>query len=676
MSFPALILFLTLQMNEDPGPIQPLASILVEINQSPDTSTIVEPEETLFPIFVHGRWGFINRQGKVIIEPMYRDIGRFSEGLCPVRKDGLYGYIDNLGRLVIPYHYDYAAPFSEGLARVYQNDQVKFIRSDGLAPWPLEATDSEDFSEGTARISILVNDTVIQRVIDKNGTWHIRTPEEEWTRTEGRIIATRSIPGNDGRSRTEFAVFDEATLDTLVPFGTYPYISFYRGELARVKIHADPAIRRAPDQYGWIDKSGELVITLPKGYWPMTDHFSEGLIAVQAPARLGPVNPSPRREKKVIWFDTRGRIRFEKPGDKQGSPFRNGRSFGGLTRKHYLMDKEGNVLGPHLFEAFRDPDFSDNLVLVADHPNPQERFSDEYLWGAIDSMGEYRIAPQFTKVHPGGFQNEGLWVGVKNPNIPHNPFAQPEIKWGLIDRSGKYLIQPIFERIASSGFDFGLCYVETSEEAGYVDSTGRFVWSIPILEMENGFELLNTLFMIRPEYKVQSSRHPTEYLRTIDVNRPQNISTERHFNPNQFGLQVIPSAQDTFMDQWQGHSAFIYNTTSDTINVDVQDGRVKIIAQALDSQGNWRDIEYFLDSWCGYSYYKAALPPNSYWPLSVPAYDGNMNTQIRLEFHYLTKQTEEGVQEFTLLSKPFPGKIHAAQFWNRRREQFEFNLDE
>src|SRR5687767_5297163 len=60
-------------------------------------------EEYLFPIVKNKRVGYIDRTGKVRVEPQFADGWKFSEGLaCVVTMDGLSGFIDVTGKLVIP----------------------------------------------------------------------------------------------------------------------------------------------------------------------------------------------------------------------------------------------------------------------------------------------------------------------------------------------------------------------------------------------------------------------------------------------------------------------------------------------------------------------------------------------------------------------------------------------
>jgi len=83
-------------------------------------------EGLAFVVYLHG-WGyrekskseFIDKTGQPVNMPHIDDSGRFFfEGLTTIRIDGKYGYIDKTGRIVIEPQFDYAAGFAEGLACV------------------------------------------------------------------------------------------------------------------------------------------------------------------------------------------------------------------------------------------------------------------------------------------------------------------------------------------------------------------------------------------------------------------------------------------------------------------------------------------------------------------------------------------------------------------------------
>jgi len=61
----------------------------------------------------------------------YDWIGNFAEGLARVQLDGKWGYIDREGKEVIQIKYDGAGDFFEGRARVVLNGKYSFINKEG-----------------------------------------------------------------------------------------------------------------------------------------------------------------------------------------------------------------------------------------------------------------------------------------------------------------------------------------------------------------------------------------------------------------------------------------------------------------------------------------------------------------------------------------------------------------
>lgn len=57
-----------------------------------------------FRIRENGKWGYIDKDGNVVINPQFGFTWDFSEGLAVVRigdeKSGKYGYIDKTGKIV------------------------------------------------------------------------------------------------------------------------------------------------------------------------------------------------------------------------------------------------------------------------------------------------------------------------------------------------------------------------------------------------------------------------------------------------------------------------------------------------------------------------------------------------------------------------------------------------
>ena len=116
----------------------------------------------------NGKWGFIDRTGKVVIPCQWKAAGSFSEGLAIVKGDnGKYGFIDNTGKVVIPCQWKFAGSFSEGLALVEDgNRKYGFIDKTGKMVIPCQWKSAGCFSEGLARVE---DDKEKMFIIDKTG---------------------------------------------------------------------------------------------------------------------------------------------------------------------------------------------------------------------------------------------------------------------------------------------------------------------------------------------------------------------------------------------------------------------------------------------------------------------------------------------------------------------------
>lgn len=74
--------------------------------------------EDLAAVEVDGKWGYIDKQGRMAVPPQFETAEAFSEGLAAVEVDGKYGFIDKSGEFVIKPRFDLATKFSDGFARV------------------------------------------------------------------------------------------------------------------------------------------------------------------------------------------------------------------------------------------------------------------------------------------------------------------------------------------------------------------------------------------------------------------------------------------------------------------------------------------------------------------------------------------------------------------------------
>lgn len=93
-------------------------------------------DQPLFPVIVDGYYGYMDRTGKIVIQPQFGEAGDFYEGLAKVNKNMKWGFIDKTGKIVIPLKYYAVDNFSEGLAAVCNEKwQWGFIDKTGKLVW-------------------------------------------------------------------------------------------------------------------------------------------------------------------------------------------------------------------------------------------------------------------------------------------------------------------------------------------------------------------------------------------------------------------------------------------------------------------------------------------------------------------------------------------------------------
>jgi hypothetical protein len=88
--------------------------------------------EGLASVKLGNLYGYINKKGDVVIDPIYSSAGNFNEGFAVVQFDNLkYGYINIRGDKVIDEVYPEARSFSQGVAPVRSMYQWGFINTIG-----------------------------------------------------------------------------------------------------------------------------------------------------------------------------------------------------------------------------------------------------------------------------------------------------------------------------------------------------------------------------------------------------------------------------------------------------------------------------------------------------------------------------------------------------------------
>src|SRR5262245_46752183 len=132
----------------------------------------------LFVVIVDDKRGYIDRNGRIVIQPQFEGASDFSEGLAVIAtsKNGYKeGYIDETGSIVIRPRFDRATDFSEGLAAVgFGEFQLHggedhlwgFIDKSGSLVISPQFQDAAAFSEG---LCVVGNSEEKKGYIDEKG---------------------------------------------------------------------------------------------------------------------------------------------------------------------------------------------------------------------------------------------------------------------------------------------------------------------------------------------------------------------------------------------------------------------------------------------------------------------------------------------------------------------------
>src|SRR5579862_7350185 len=109
----------------------------------------------LFQIIRAGKWGFMDRTGRVVIAPAFDDERDLFHGLAAVETDeGHWGYVNEKGKFVIPAHFDEVRDFIEELAPVRIGRKWGYIDTSGRMAVEPRFQSGGEFYEGLAKVHL------------------------------------------------------------------------------------------------------------------------------------------------------------------------------------------------------------------------------------------------------------------------------------------------------------------------------------------------------------------------------------------------------------------------------------------------------------------------------------------------------------------------------------------
>ena len=350
---------------------------------------------SLFEIKVDGKTGFIDRTGKVVIEPKLGGVYEFSEGLAAAYiGKGQFdeGYIDESGAIAIEPKFNIAGKFSEGLAWVGIDPNRKPYKTGPLTLYSSQSGHSFDYNIG---------------FIDRTGRW-LTEPIYTFARdfSEG-LSAVRT-------KENKFGFIDKS--GKLKIEAKFDWAESFSNGLAAVFFHG---------KHGFIDKEGRYVV---KPKYANAHTFSEGLACVKIGGRV--YKPSfgvhlittGGEDLNYGYIDVTGRIVFRIRAFGC-QPFSEGLARVEINGKWGFIDKTGRAVFSSDIDAASD--FSEGLARVF-------VTGESGGFGFIDHSGKVVLISQFPFVSD--FKN-GLAQIADNIRLY-------DAGYGYIDKTGTVIWPP------------------------------------------------------------------------------------------------------------------------------------------------------------------------------------------------------------------------------------------
>jgi len=202
-------------------------------------------------------------------------MGGFSDGLAKIKIDGKWGFVDETGTLIIEnLEVDWVEDFYGGLACTIHDSKLGAIDKTGEMVFPCEFHTLYIMPEGPVLVRrdgedygflSRTGDMIIPEKFDSVGLFSEGLAEVE---KDGKIYFINA----DGETIFRMPV-------ELATIRAYYTPTYFNDGLLRVQFSAPVRSNAEDPQYGYLDKNGEIVLTLPKECQFALD-FHEGLALV------------------------------------------------------------------------------------------------------------------------------------------------------------------------------------------------------------------------------------------------------------------------------------------------------------------------------------------------------------------------------------------------------------
>lgn len=579
--------------------------------------------QPLFKVSQHGKTGYINSKGVMVIPAIYHNGFDFVEGLAAVRENDLYGFIDSSGKYAIAPQFDYATYFVNGITLVYKQKKSYFINKTGKVILP-PVYRSMKFITG--RKAVITTKTGKTGIIDvPTGRLLLDTLYGVISDFDNGV----AVVSTKDTSKYNFSVPPHAVIDTagnfIVPFGKFDYIYGYHHGYANVTIDTNGTD-------GVIDVTGKLL----KGITTIND--------------WDPVDPLPDGNS-IFYNQTASDLRYEGLIDINGDTILNDPNYKGVTgyscgriividnsQHYFILDRHGKRITNQSFEYIDK--FVKNYAVVKTTMG----------YGIIDTNARFIIQPQYESIRFPDSTVDYFFFGV-----PHDKEKYGR-KYGVANLKNEVIISPVLQYEETKGFVNGLLKATIDNGESWFNEQGKMIWQEPV-ETDQDKRSLNIDHIGYSAYRVNTESEDSIRWETSSPGY-KKITVASRFNNNEFILQIDTTTSDTLWQKYYAWKLIVGNSTKDTINL-LSIGGLAIQLEALDEDGLWKSIELISFPTHTNGYRITELAPGTYWPLTIPRFDGSFPTKIRAALWYLDKNEKKQI----FYSNAITASINKTQFW-------------
>ena len=292
--------------------------------------------EGLAAFYETGKWGYEDKDGKIVIPAMYDDARDFQNGLAIVKLDGKWGVINKEGNTVFECMYDSIEPFYDNTALARIDKVSYYLYPDGKSRELPQDLTFYSYHNGLAKIGKLVKDKMKYGYINKKGYF---------------IIDPVYDAASDFFGNTAFV--------------TYKGKSFSinkKGKRSRLDFPLNPANKTyfLPEGNGFIEQGGKYMFvryndgeySIQPTRYDMISEFSEAKSLVRT------------EDGRLMYVNTFGHILFDLPDEcSAAGNFSEGKAWICCNGKYGYVDPRGELVIDTIFTYTSD--FKDGLAYVA-----------------------------------------------------------------------------------------------------------------------------------------------------------------------------------------------------------------------------------------------------------------------------------------------------------------------